>query len=145
MKHHNSCICLMIPSQLKQTPAEWKSIGSESLLSSNTTSSLELNTGFIQGNAPIIISSQGRSQSTSILVVSFLSPCPRPVTNCSRVKIMSLLIYQILNYDRFDKTNMTIDQSSILDDQSSKITTMAASVLQLCHKTAQMSQQDYNS
>ena len=38
------------------------------------------------------------------------SNCPRPVTNCSRVKIMSLLIYKILNYDRFDKTKMTIDQ-----------------------------------
>ena len=83
--------------------------------------------------------------STASLENTFLRFCPRPVTNCSRVKIMSLLIYKILNYDRFDKTNMTIDQSSILDDQSSKITTMAASVLQLCHKTAQMSQQDYNS
>ena len=50
---------------------------------------------------------------------------------------MSLLIYKILNYDRFDKIKMTIDLSSILDDQSTKITTMAASVLQLCHKTAQ--------
>ena len=37
--------------------------------------------------------------------------CPRPVTNCSRVKIISLLIYKILNYDRFDKTNMTIDHT----------------------------------
>ena len=42
---------------------------------------------------------------------------------------MSLLIYKILNYDRFDKIKMTIDLSSILDDQSTKITTMAASVL----------------
>ena len=34
---------------------------------------------------------------------------------------MSLLIYKILNYDRFDKTKMTIDQLPILDDQSTKI------------------------
>ena len=57
---------------------------------------------------------------------------------------MSLLIYKILNYDRFDKIKMTIDQSSILDDQSTKITTMSASVLLVSHKIAYMSQQDYN-
>ena len=34
---------------------------------------------------------------------------------------------------------MTIDPGLILNDLFFKITTMAASVLQLCHKTAQMS------
>ena len=41
-----------------------------------------------------------------------------------------------VNYDRFDKIKMTIDLSPILDDQSTKITTMAASVLLVSHKIA---------
>ena len=58
------------------------------------------------------------------------------VTICSRVKIMSLLIYKILNYEGLIKTRMTIDHELILNDQFFMITTMAASVLELSHKTA---------
>ena len=63
-----------------------------------------------------------------------------PVTICSRVKIMSLLIYKILNYEGSIKTRMTIDHELVLNGQFFMITTMAASVLQLSHKTAKMSQ-----
>ena len=57
--------------------------------------------------------------------------CPRHVTNCSRVKIMSLLIYKNLNYEGSIRIRMTIDHDLILNDLFFKITTMAASVLQL--------------
>ena len=54
---------------------------------------------------------------------------------------MSLLIYKILNYEGSIMIRMTIALTPNLDDLFFKITTMAASVLQLlCHKTAQMSQ-----
>ena len=53
---------------------------------------------------------------------------------------MSLLIYKNLNYEGSIKTRMTIDHGLVLNDQFFMITTMAASVLQLSHKTAKMSQ-----
>ena len=49
---------------------------------------------------------------------------------------MSLLIYKNLNYEGSIKTRMTIDHGLVLNDQFFMITTMAASVLQLSHKTA---------
>ena len=49
---------------------------------------------------------------------------------------MSLLIYKILNYEASILVGMTIALTSNLDDLFLKINTMAASVLQLCHKTA---------